>query len=54
MNNHYFYKKDRETYMEAISYIKSRYEITFEVWMQLKVMWLGFFYHNKTRSSAED
>lgn len=37
-------------YLEVIllnSYIKSSYEMTFEVWMQLKRIWPGHFHHNR-------
>lgn len=29
------------------SYIKSSFEMAFEVWMHLKQIWLGHFHHNR-------
>lgn len=43
-------KIDGEIYLEVIplnSYIKSSYEMTFEVWMQLKWIWPSHFHHNR-------
>lgn len=46
-----------EIYMEIIilsNYIKSSFEIAFEVWMHLKQVWPGHFHHNRIfEGSAE-
>lgn len=41
---------DGEIHLEVIPlnrYIKSSYEMTFEVWMQLKQIWPGHFHHKR-------
>lgn len=39
-----------ENYVEVINlnnYIKSSFEMAFEVWMHLKQIWPGHFHHNR-------